>query len=52
MAIAGYDSSDSNCVSRNGAFLQNYGWFTTNVKPQMLLNSLVNRLSTMTSDPE
>lgn len=50
--IVGHDADNDQCISRNGAFLNGQGWFTTNVKPTTLLNHVVNRIPTLTSDPE
>lgn len=45
--VLGYNQNDESCVSRNGAYLGDQGWFTSNTKPQMLLNYLVNRIPTL-----
>lgn len=52
MDILGYDAADPRCLFLNGAYFAGQGNFTSNMKPQMLLNHLVNRISTLSSDPE
>lgn len=49
--VMGYDGDDVACMSRNGAYLNGQGWFTSNAKPSTLLNHVVDRVSTLTSDP-
>ncbi len=51
MVIVGFNANDPQCAARNGAYLQTHGWFTSNMKPQTLLNSLVNRIPTLIGEP-
>lgn len=44
MDILEYRADDKECVSRNGAYLNGQGQFTSTVKPQLLLNQLVDSL--------